>query len=218
MQSSVSKPVIAGAAFAAIVAVAHLLSSPILALLGSRVVTHMDQAVHGWAQDQSGPTVLAFMKLVSDLNSTVGTLVLASLVAWRWHRVGRKDLALQLAFAVPVGMLLNVLVKTVIHRVRPEWAVVPLPGSFSFPSGHVAQATVFYGSVASGAASACSRLGWKVLAVVLALAMVGLVACSRIMLGVHYFSDCVGAVIEGVLWLAACHAGSWPGRSAGNAP
>ena len=45
-------------------------------------------------------------------------------------------------------MLLNMVVKMLVDRSRPSWAVVDLPLSASFPSGHVAEATVFHGTLA----------------------------------------------------------------------
>ena len=46
------------------------------------------------------------------------------------------------------------------------------------------------------------------LLVAAAAAMVLLVAASRIMLGVHFFSDCVAGVLEALVWLCICLAGT----------
>jgi len=147
--------------------------------------------------------VLAAMGCISVMHGSVGILLLTAVGAWAWQRCGRLDACVRLIFAVPVGMLLNVLVKAAIHRVRPDWSVVELPHSFSFPSGHAAETTVFYGALALEA----TVQGMRRLRIVLslgAMAMVSLVASSRIFLGVHFLSDCIGGVVEGLLWLAAC--------------
>ncbi len=49
--------------------------------------------------------------------------------------------------SVPGGMLLNVALKQVFHRARPQFddPLVTL-GSYSFPSGHTTAATLLYGS------------------------------------------------------------------------
>ena len=38
--------------------------------------------------------------------------------------------------------------------------------------------------------------------------MVAIVAFGRIVVGAHFLSDCVGALAESTLWLAACFSGS----------
>ena len=195
---------IVGASFAAILVAAHLVSSPLSRFLGSDVVMRADQAARRFAQAHDNPTLSAGMRLVSDMHGTAGILVLAAGCAWVWKRRGHRDACLRLLIAVPGGMLLNFLVKLAFHRVRPDWAIVDLPASYSFPSGHVAEATVFYGSLAlEAAASGTGRLRRAAVALG-AAAMIALVASSRIVLGVHFLSDCVGAVVEAGLWLAAC--------------
>jgi undecaprenyl-diphosphatase len=76
--------------------------------------------------------------------------------------------------------------------------------TYSFPSGHTAAATVFYGLLA------CYLLrrvqAWPARAAIVAACclMVGLVALSRMYLGVHYLSDVLAATLEGAAWLATC--------------
>ncbi|MDP9124332.1 MAG: phosphatase PAP2 family protein [Pseudomonadota bacterium] len=188
----------------AVLLAATLLASPLFDLLNSDAVRRFDRAAWEFGRSLSGPGLLAVMTFVSALHGTVGILVLTAMGAWNWRRCGHLDAGVRLLLVVPAGMLLNVLVKVAIHRVRPDWALVDLPRSFSFPSGHVAETTVFYGSLAL---ETIARGGRKIrrLAVALgAMTMIALVASSRIILGVHFLSDCVGAAGEGALWLAAC--------------
>jgi undecaprenyl-diphosphatase len=76
--------------------------------------------------------------------------------------------------------------------------------TYSFPSGHTAAATVFYGLLA------CYLLrrvqAWPARAAIAAACclMVALVALSRMYLGVHYLSDVLAASAEGAAWLATC--------------
>jgi membrane-associated phospholipid phosphatase len=45
---------------------------------------------------------------------------------------------------------------------------------------------------------------WRIVAIMAAIMLVVLVGFSRIYLGVHYLSDVLAAVAEGVAWLALC--------------
>jgi undecaprenyl-diphosphatase len=195
---------IAGASFAAVVLGAHMLSSPLVGLLDSAAVQRADRAAWEYGSSHSNSTLLWVMTCVSDSHGTVGILVLTAACAWAWQRRNRLDACVRLLFAVPAGMLLNVLVKVAIHRVRPDWAQVELPRSYSFPSGHVAETTVFYGSLALEAGARQVRRLHRLALALGAVAMIALVASSRVILGVHFLSDCLGAIFEGVLWLTAC--------------
>lgn len=107
-----------------------------------------------------------------------------------------------MALAVPLGMLLNVLLKHIFQRARPsfEHPLLSLT-TYSFPSGHTAAATLLYGVV--GAYLVCNCQGWRrLLVVVWAVGMVALVGLSRIYLGVLYFSDVIAAIASGTGWLA----------------
>jgi undecaprenyl-diphosphatase len=54
---------------------------------------------------------------------------------------------------------------------------------------------------------------WRFASVCVALAVVALVAFSRVYLGVHHPSDVLAAVLLGVAWLCLCLSGEqWLGR------
>jgi undecaprenyl-diphosphatase len=118
-------------------------------------------------------------------------------------RAGRRPWAVLLVVAVPGGMALNVLLKLACARARPQIGP-PLVHllSYSFPSGHANQAMLLYGwaalYVATHAPAARRAAG------ALALAMVSLVAASRLVLGAHYLTDVLAGMAEGALWLMIC--------------
>jgi hypothetical protein len=74
--------------------------------------------------------------------------------------------------------------------------------SYSFPSGHVAGATLFYGVLGAMLLSKTDMRWWKGLMAILAIII--LVALSRLYLGVHYLSDVLAAFAEAVAWLSLC--------------
>jgi undecaprenyl-diphosphatase len=128
----------------------------------------------------------------------------ALLALWFWRRRAHYWLIVCL-IAVPGGMLLNVALKHVFRRVRPSFDD-PLLSlvTYSFPSGHTAAATVFYGLLACYLVRRTQAWRVRVLIVAGAVAMVILVALSRMYLGVHYLSDVLAAAAEGAAWLAIC--------------
>jgi undecaprenyl-diphosphatase len=102
-------------------------------------------------------------------------------------------------------MLLNVLMKHAFGRARPMFAEPMLTlTTYSFPSGHVAAATLFYGLLAAFMVTRIEAWRWRLLVTLMAFLIVVLVGLSRIYLGVHYLSDVLAAFAEGIAWLAIC--------------
>ncbi len=106
------------------------------------------------------------------------------------------------------GALLNLLLKELIRRDRPEvaQAVLDAPG-WAFPSGHAMGATIAYGMLAY----LFLRLGhkhWASPVLVFTVALVLLIGASRVVLQVHYFSDVVAGFIAGIGWLLLCIVGT----------
>lgn len=168
-------------------------------------LTVIDALIAQWLHDHATPAFSRAMLLVSDLNDVLAISILAVLTAavLAWRRAW--SWLLILALTVPGGMLLNVLMKLAFHRARPSFdhPLLVLP-SYSFPSGHVAGATLFYGFLAALVVTRAGGWRRKVAAVLAATMLVALVALSRMVLGVHYLSDVLAAFAEGAAWLTLC--------------
>jgi undecaprenyl-diphosphatase len=100
-------------------------------------------------------------------------------------------LAATLSFLVATG--LNALIKPLVDRDRPPEAIgldalVGVPASASFPSGHAMTAFATAGAVAVLA----PRLRWPV------LALAGAIAVSRVYLGVHFWLDVLAGAALGL--------------------
>jgi membrane-associated phospholipid phosphatase len=158
-----------------------------------------------WLHAHASPSLTRVMLAVSTLHDmlsmSVLTILLGILLKWRRER----EWLLGLVLAVPGGILLNTLFKFAFARARPHFVdpIVTLT-SYSFPSGHVAGSTLFYGFLAAWLISHTHSLARRVGVVVGALLMVTLVAVSRMYLGAHFFSDVLAAFFECLAWLGIC--------------
>ncbi len=80
---------------------------------------------------------------------------------------------------------------------RPDITITP-PGSLSYPSGHSSGATVLYGLVASFIAQEMHyHQRWK--CYLIACLPITFIAFSRVILGVHWFSDIIGGISLGLI-------------------
>lgn len=188
-------------------AVTLLLAAFVFANLAENVASAdsmvaMDLRISGWFHAHATPWLTRFLLIITGLHSTAGIVVLCLLFAAVLMHARAWNWLLLLAVSVPPGMLLNVLLKNIFQRARPtfEHPLLSL-ATYSFPSGHTAGATVFYGVLCGYLMSVFSGW-WRVLVVFLALMMVVLVGLSRIYLGVHYLSDVLAAVASSAVWLA----------------
>jgi undecaprenyl-diphosphatase len=168
-------------------------------------ITLVDVRLAHWFRVHATPGFTDAMLFVTHWNGILGSSIMGALLAfWFWRRKAHYWLVVVLV-SVPGGMLLNVALKHVFRRARPslEDPLLTL-STYSFPSGHTAAATVFYGLLA------CYLLrrvqAWPARAAIAAACclMVALVALSRMYLGVHYLSDVLAASAEGAAWLATC--------------
>ncbi|MEJ8836429.1 phosphatase PAP2 family protein [Ramlibacter sp. AN1133] len=165
-------------------------------------VTRLDLRVTLWLAAHRSAGLTGFMLAVTTAHQTkwllAATLVVAAWLAWRrhWPQLARLGV-------VPAGMLLNAGLKNVFHRPRPQQGdpLVHLL-TLSFPSGHAAASTVFYGALCALAFARWRSRAIRALAVGLAAAMVLLVTFSRVYLGAHYLSDVVAGVAVGTVCLA----------------
>jgi undecaprenyl-diphosphatase len=120
-------------------------------------------------------------------------------------RLRERYWILTLALSVGGTMVLNVVLKNAYERARPRFdePLVELV-TYSFPSGHTAAAVAFYGVLAAFLVSRFYDLRVRAACVAGAIAMVALVAFSRVYLGAHYLSDVLAAACSGTVWLVLC--------------
>ena len=168
-------------------------------------ITLVDVQFSAWlAANRSRPLTTALW-LITSLHSSwpVGIATFA-MGAGLWLRRQKYWLA-AVWVTVYGGMLLNWMLKLIFQRARPSFAepILTLTG-YSFPSGHTMMATTLYGVVAAYLVSNSESTGRRIVVMILAGIMIALVGFSRIYLGAHYLSDVLGAMAEGLAWLALC--------------
>jgi membrane-associated phospholipid phosphatase len=168
-------------------------------------ILKQDLQVSVWLHTHGSPVFAAFLFAITQLHSPVGMTIMAGLLGITLWRQGHRYWTLSLAMAVPGGMLVNTVIKELFNRSRPTWDD-PLftLASASFPSGHAAGATLFYGFLAAYMVWN-TKDTWRHVVVVTGCAlMVALVGFSRIYLGVHYLSDVLAAMSMSSVWLVLC--------------
>lgn len=168
-------------------------------------LTVVDRALADWFDAHSVHALTRAMLSISQVHNTIPVIAivvaLAVFLAWKRERTW----LVALAIVVPGGMLLNAVTKEIIARPRPHLQDLAIAlSSYSFPSGHVAGATLLYGFVALYLIAHIAAWRWRLLIALVAVLLIVLVGFSRIYLRLHYLSDVLAAVAESVAWLALC--------------
>jgi undecaprenyl-diphosphatase len=145
--------------------------------------------------------VVSIIKAVTWLGSggvlwtLVGLAVVALAIRRRWR------LAIYLLVTGAGELTLNPVLKALVGRLRPVVAHPVAHGTGdSFPSGHALGSIVCYGALFLVFLPATRGVWRRVFAAVITTLIVA-IGVSRLLLGVHYLSDVLGAWALGITWL-----------------
>ncbi len=177
----------------------------------NEALADLDSFAANGAHHHVGPATRRILEDISLLASTPGVLVIGVVVAViEWIRVPSRWIAVFLLIVTIGDSLITNTIKAIVDRARPTIEPVAATLGPSFPSGHSSTAAAFFAALALLAGrrrSAETRA-------VLAGAAVGLavaVACSRVLLDLHWVSDVVAGLALGWGWFAVCATafGAW---------
>ena len=169
---------------------------------------HVDSAVSRWFETNHVGWITRFMFFITEWHSAPGILAMAAVLGWHFWRRRERYWLLALTLTIPGGMALNVLLKHSFQRPRPAFEAPLLElSTYSFPSGHTAGATLFYGFMAAYLLLRVVSWRGRLAVVAGATMMVLLVGASRVYLGAHYPTDILAAMCSGLAWLAVCITG-----------
>jgi membrane-associated phospholipid phosphatase len=167
-------------------------------------LAEIDRSVGEWGVDHRDDWSWEALGSFTHLGDTrvIVVLGLALFVVEYIRRPSRWILPF-LVVVVAGNVLLTNGIKDVLDRVRPEFNPVAETLGPSFPSGHSAGAAAFFAAAALVVSRGRTPHQRAVIFGVAAGIAAG-VACSRVMLGVHWLSDVVAGVLFGWAWFCAC--------------
>jgi undecaprenyl-diphosphatase len=163
-----------------------------------------DRAIGQWGVDHATEWSTDALQLLTDAGSSVyivpAMIILALVEYWR---VPNRWMPVFLVTVVVGEIIVVNTVKELLDRVRPEFNEIAATLGPSFPSGHSGLAAAFYAAAALVLARRRSPRTRALLAGGAVAIAVG-VACSRVLLGVHWMSDVLAGLALGWAWFALC--------------
>ena len=190
-----------------IVLVTSLLAYAVVAadVVNAGRLSEIDVDVATWVAGSMPSSAEWLARPFTWLGGVVGvTAVVAVTVIWLLTRRARAEAALVVVVAVGIQVLVFT-GKDAYARPRPDvGSAIPLPSSYSFPSGHAATGIAVFGLLGLLASTIAPTRRRRVIAAVVGLVLGALIGASRVVLGVHYVTDVLGGAFLGLAWLSAC--------------
>lgn len=163
-----------------------------------------DFTVGEWGADNATKWSTDALQLVTELGGTTFVLGAMTLVAvLEYRRIPNKWMPVFLVTAVAGEIVLVNTIKEILDRVRPAFNPIAETLGPSFPSGHSGLAAAFYAAAALVLGRNRSPRTRALLAGG-AVAIAVAVACSRVLLGVHWLSDVIAGLAFGWAWFGIC--------------
>ena len=149
------------------------------------------------------PFLDRFLVVITNIGNPsvllVASLLLAAFLLWR----KRKAETVTLAIAAVGALGLNVVLKDLFARARPElWQRTVDVNFYSFPSGHAMMSVVVFGMIGYLLATHAPR--WRLAIATSTVMLVCAIGFSRLYFGVHWPTDIVAGYAAGTVWLVAC--------------
>ena len=170
---------------------------------GSGVV-RVDDRLARWAADNVDGFAFHAISWITELGSTPVVVGLALAGAtYGYIRWRRPSIFAFLILVVGGQSLLMNLIKFIIDRARPDFDRLSVFSGSSFPSGHSTAAAATFAALALILGLRRSPSA-RALLIGAAVSIAVAVACSRVLLGVHWFSDVIAGLALGWSWFALC--------------
>jgi undecaprenyl-diphosphatase len=172
--------------------------------LTASIVYRVDQAIHTWFGHEHQAALTVLFETTTTIGGPVGLIAIATIVAATLLVLKERASAIFVAVTVGVGALLNLGLKMIFARTRPDLVTALVTARwYSFPSGHAMDSYITFGTLAYLALRQPWRWAAKSACLAIALTMVVLVGISRVYLGVHWASDIAGGWSAGTVWLTS---------------
>lgn len=170
---------------------------------GNGPLLDADRWVSEWGRDHATGFTDRGVEAVTQLGETWLVAVLAvALATFAWRR-GLRAAAPFLALVVIGNNLATNGIKALADRARPTLNPVAETLGPSFPSGHTTTAAAFFAAAALVLGAGATR-NHRALLAGAAVAAATAVACSRVLLAVHWLSDVAAGLALGWAWFALC--------------
>jgi len=163
----------------------------------------IDSYVHSYFLFLSSSDVARVAGVFTHLADTLVVVIAIALLCSFLLIKKRYSVLIFTIFTSVSGFIVVSGLKILVHRVRPE-GVLFIEKGFSFPSGHAFKAMIFVLILWFVLVRNWKSKSLKKVFYLFTSLFVLLIAFSRIVMGVHWFSDVFAGLVFGIFWFSLC--------------
>lgn len=167
-------------------------------------IVAFDEAIISFVQSYISPGFDRFVFVATHFGSKKLVAPLILILAAILFFYKKYALGLFIALTSGTGAALNIILKTIFQRERPDILPLITETGYSFPSGHSMGSIIFYGSVAYLIVHLTRKSSVRWIGVTAMILLIVIIGSTRIYLGVHFPSDIIGGFSVGTMWLIVC--------------
>lgn len=157
----------------------------------------IDNYIYNFLISFNSENLTDFFKMVTRFSNVNFCIMLVLIVLI----IFRNKEAIFLIITVIDIEIINLIIKFIIKRDRPDILKLISVGNYSYPSGHAMMSMGIYGYFIYFIYKRCSNKILKYILISILALLILLIGISRIYLGVHYFTDVFAGYILSLIYL-----------------
>lgn len=161
-------------------------------------IMKLDIMGYGLISSLINPSVTPVAIVITNLG---GAMVVGALTVISFILIKNKKISFTILLNVVIATILNILLKNIIQRPRPDEFRLISETGYSFPSGHSMVSMAFYGFLIYLIHKYFKNKKLKIVLITFLSVLIILIGISRIYLGVHYTSDVIAGFMISVCYL-----------------
>jgi len=163
--------------------------------LQAAIVTRFEGWAYSEAVEHMSPALTLIIKGITHLGDSV-IIIMLCLILFIMPKT-RRAIALPVSMAVTSSAVLNVALKHIFARSRPDILRLISETGYSFPSGHAMNNAALYTMLVLLIWRYAKNTSLKIILSSICIAITVLIGYSRVYLGVHYTGDVLGGWLFG---------------------
>ncbi len=161
-------------------------------------IMKLDIMGYGIVSSLIDPSVTPIAIVITNLG---GAIVICTLTIILLLLIKNKKISFCILLNLVIATILNILLKNIVQRPRPnEFKLISETG-YSFPSGHSMISMAFYGFLIYLIYKYFKNKKLKIVLIIFLSILIILIGVTRIYLGVHYTSDVIAGFLISVCYL-----------------